>query len=217
MNQINKYFLKLNPSIQKPKTMKSPIIAVLLLWFTHSVAIAQNDKAYLLDYYTTTENNLQENIAGLSEAQLQYKPTPESWSISQCLEHIVLTEKMIFDMISANLDKPVNEALGDPVNTDEQIMAMIVDRGSKHKAPEALMPDGKYTSPGAAMEDLKAGRAEILALLNVTPDASLRSYVSESPAGVVDAYQNFLFLAGHTARHTLQIEEVKADPGFQKL
>ncbi|MDN3725103.1 DinB family protein [Aequorivita sp. SDUM287046] len=178
---------------------------------------AQHDKQYLLDYFAQTENRLQEDIAGLSSAQMLYKATPESWSISQCLEHIILTEKMIFDMIKTNLEQPVNTALGVPVNTDEQIQTMVTDRSSKHKAPEALVPEGKYTSPDAALSDLQSGRMEIFALIDATPDASLRSHVSETPAGVVDAYQNLLFLAGHTARHTLQIEEVKAEPGFQKL
>ena len=32
----------------------------------------------------------------------------------------------------------------------------------------------------------------------------------------IDAYQWLLLLAAHSARHTAQIEEVKADPNFPK-
>lgn len=197
--------------------MKSLITSILLLLLTLQMAIAQNDKQYLLDYYASTETQLQKSIAGLSQDQMKFKATPESWSISQCLEHIVLTEKMIFDMVKAGIALPANiTEMGKPVNTDEQIIAMVTDRSSKHKAPAELQPEGKYISPETAMEDLKAGRVEILALINNTFDASLRDHVSESPAGIVDVYQNFLFIAGHTARHTLQVQEVKVDPAFPK-
>ena len=42
----------------------------------------------------------------------------------------------------------------------------------------------------------------------------LRNRVNDSPAGATDAYQSLLFLAGHTVRHTLQIEEIKAVANF---
>jgi hypothetical protein len=197
--------------------MKSLITSVLFALLVFPAAIAQNGKQFMLDYYTNTENQLQQSISGLSEAQMNFKATPESWSINQCLEHIIKTEQMIFGMIKAGLQLPSNiNELGAPINTDEKIIQMVTDRSSKYKAPAELVPEGKYTSPEKAMNDLKTGRVEILALINSTPDATLRDHVSESPAGIVDAYQNFLFLAGHTARHTLQLQEVKADPAFPK-
>ena len=33
---------------------------------------------------------------------------------------------------------------------------------------------------------------------------------------MMDTYQWMLLVAGHSKRHTLQIEEVKASPGFPK-
>lgn len=199
------------------KAMKSLITTILFILLAVPASVAQNDKQFLLDYYTNTEAELQKSVAGLSEAQMNFKATPESWSISQCLEHIIKTEQMIFGMVKPGLEQPANIAtIGASGNTDEKIIEMVTDRSTKHKAPEALIPEGKYTSPAVAMEDFKAGRVEILALINSTPDATLRDHVSESPAGIVDAYQNFLFLAGHTARHTLQLQEVKADPAFPK-
>lgn len=37
----------------------------------------------------------------------------------------------------------------------------------------------------------------------------LSNRVIESPMGSIDAYQFMLFIPGHTARHTLQIQESK--------
>ncbi len=65
-------------------------------------------------------------------------------------------------------------------------------------------------------ETLKAFRIERRATLELVEDAEdLRSYVSEHPAfGPLDAFGWLIFLSSHVERHTAQIEEVKADPGF---
>jgi hypothetical protein len=45
----------------------------------------------------------------------------------------------------------------------------------------------------------------------------MRNHVTESPMlGAMDAYQLMLLISAHTARHTAQIEEVKAHPNFPK-
>lgn len=114
--------------------------------FASSIAFAQNNKQYLLEYYASTEAELQKDIAGLSETQMAFKATPESWSVSQCLEHIILTEKMLYDCIQAGLAAPSNiEEMGAPTHTDEKIVEMVTDRSTKFKAPAELAPEGKYT------------------------------------------------------------------------
>jgi hypothetical protein len=40
--------------------------------------------------------------------------------------------------------------------------------------------------------------------------------MGQSPLGELDAHEWMLFMASHSARHTKQIEEVKADPNFPK-
>jgi len=44
----------------------------------------------------------------------------------------------------------------------------------------------------------------------------LRLHFQESPIGVLDGFQWFLFLASHSERHLKQIEEVKSDPHYPK-
>lgn len=175
----------------------------------------QNDKDFLLEYFQKTSDNLQKNLDGLTTVQLQYKPSPEQWSVSQCVEHIVLTEKMLFDRAKASLAKPANPERKEEVNvTDQQLIDGMVDRSAKASAPESLQPDGKYTDAVAAMEEFSAQRAEIIAFIKNVDIEELRNHVNDSYAGAIDTYHSFLYIAGHTARHTLQIEEVKANTGF---
>ena len=45
-------------------------------------------------------------------------------------------------------------------------------------------------------------------------DADLRNRYAETPIGVLDTYQAILFMSGHVTRHTDQMKEVMASPGF---
>ena len=45
----------------------------------------------------------------------------------------------------------------------------------------------------------------------------MRSHFRDHPAlKTIDAYQMMLLLSAHSERHTLQINEVKADPSYPK-
>ncbi|MEC3878900.1 DinB family protein [Parapedobacter sp. 10938] len=177
----------------------------------------QNDKAFLLDYYRKTENRLKEQLKGLSDAQLQFKPSADKWSISQCVEHIIKTENMLFGMAKETLAKPANPERKTEVKvTDQQLMDGITDRSHKAEAPAALIGEGAYTDVKTAMADFRAQRKAIRSYLKDVSVDDLRNHVSDSPFGPVDGYHSMLFIAGHTARHTLQIEEVKANPAFPK-
>lgn len=176
-----------------------------------------DDRAFVFNYYSETLHNLEKNISGLSKEQMHFKPSEESWSISQCVEHIIITENMIFGMIKEAMENPENPERREEIKfSDKEIMAMVIDRSEKYKAPEILIAEGKYDDSETALTDLKTQREKILSLIKKTPIEELRNRVNDSPAGATDAYQSLLFLAGHTARHTLQIEEVKADNNFPK-
>lgn len=174
-----------------------------------------NDKEFLLNYFQETTDNLQKSIAGLSKEQLQFKPSEDRWSVSQCIEHIILTENMLFEMAKEVMDKPANPERRKEVKiSDEDLIAGMRDRTQKATAAEELQGEGSYTDPETAMQDFIEQREEVLEYIRNTTLEDLRSHISDLPFGAVDAYQSFLFIAGHSDRHTLQVEEVKSAKGF---
>lgn len=173
------------------------------------------DKAFLLDYFQKTSDNLLKNLNGLSEAQLQFKPAPDRWSVGQCVEHIILTEEMLFGMTAKLMQKAGNPERKEEIKVNEQdLIKGIIDRSQKVQAPKELQPKGSYSSATAAVEAFKAQRDIVIEYIEKSSVKALRDHVTDSPFGPVDAYQSLLFIAGHCARHTVQIEEVKADSGF---
>ncbi|SFW36280.1 DinB superfamily protein [Sinomicrobium oceani] len=173
------------------------------------------DKQFLLDYYKETAKKLTGSIKGLSKDQLGYQPKPESWSINQCLEHIILTEAFLFENIKKLMEAPANPERREEIKiTDEDLIKTMTDRSYKAKAPEPIQPASTYTDTKTALKDFEKQRKEILKFIKDTPIEELRNHVADSPMGPIDAYQYTLLIAAHGARHTLQIEEVKESPGF---
>ncbi len=168
------------------------------------------------DYLKKTSGDLLASVQGLSEAQLNFKPAPVRWSVAETAEHIAAAEDFLRDMIQNKVLPAPGHA--EPVNvkeTDDFVVAAIPDRTRKAQAPEPLVPTKRFGSMEKTLKHFKEARAKTLALLNETKD--LRAHVTDSPLGKkLDAYQWILFIAAHSERHTKQIEEVKADPGFPK-
>lgn len=172
------------------------------------------NKEFLLNYYEETYKELKNQVKGLSETHLSFKPSPEQWSVSQTLEHIVLTEKAMFPMILELLQKPADETRKEEIKDDQELISMLENRDHKVKTSKELSPSGKYLDAETALQDLENQRKQILDLIERTDLQEMRNHIGDSPFGAMDAYQNFLFLAGHTARHTLQIADIKADENF---
>ncbi|WP_168208813.1 DinB family protein [Chitinophaga sp. XS-30] len=179
--------------------------------------VADGSMEFLLGYFNRTTGDLEKSVAGLSEAQLKFKPAPDKWSVSQCLEHIVATEKMLFDMAKKELAKPAQPELKGEVKTsDAELIAAMTDRSEKHKTSKELEGAGLYTDPQTALNDLAAARKPVLDYIQNASLEDLRNHVSDYPTGKADGYQSLLFIAAHCARHTLQIDEVKGDANFPK-
>lgn len=168
----------------------------------------------IFEYLEETKEGLEESIEDLTEEQMQYKPDAESWSISQIVEHINIVEAGLKSMLEAKFaEDETPEQRGEVKMTDEEILVFITDRSQKMKTQPQFEPSGNFTSADEALEAFSDQREDIVDFLKDS-DVDMRNYINEFPFGKIDAYQTVLFMAGHTARHTTQIEEVKQDPGF---
>jgi DinB superfamily len=158
-----------------------------------------------------TQSKLLKSVDGLSEAQWNYKPAPDRWSVAETFEHITAAEPFIRGMVVKSLETPAKEG----ANKDELVLKAIVDRSTKFKAPEPLMPTKRFATREEAIAAYKKERAETIALAK--SDKDFRKQGSDHFAfGPLDSAGWVLFLSAHSERHTLQIDEVKASEGFPK-
>ena len=155
---------------------------------------------------------------GLSEAQWNFKPAPDRWSIAECAEHIGVTETFILNLITGQVLKgpgePEKRALVQ--GKDSALMAMAVDRSAKFKAPEAIQPTRRWSTSGEITKNVLENRARSIEFIRTTQE-DLRDHFMDHPVfKTLDTYQWILLTSAHMRRHTAQIVEVKADPNFPK-
>lgn len=194
-------------------------IAIVLLCAASSAfsqTLTEADRERALQYLASTKQGVVDATAGLSEAQWNFKPAPDKWSIAQVVEHIAAAEDFLMGMVTAQVMKAPPRPPGDDVKAiDDMVVAKVPDRSHKAQAPEPLKPTNRFGSPQASLKHFTEARAQTEDFVKTHND--LREHAIDSPMGKkLDGYEWVLFVAGHSERHTKQINEVKADPNFPK-
>jgi hypothetical protein len=193
-------------------------IAVLTLFSfkTADVELTADERKAAVDHLTKSRDYMLKTVKGLSPAQLSYKSSPDSWSVAECAEHIAISESLIWGMLDGALKtEPDASKRGDVKVTDEALVKGITDRSSKFKTGEMFVPSNKFGSVDGILKEFKEKRQAHIDYVKSTKD-DLRNRYTKGPMGTLDAYQVVLFMSGHTERHTKQMEEVMASPGFPK-
>jgi hypothetical protein len=182
--------------------------------FSQTLTPADRDRA--LQYLESTKQGVLDATAGLSEAQWNFKSAPDKWSVAEVTEHIAAAEDFLMGMVTSQVMKAPARPAGEDVKAiDDMVVATIPDRSQKKQAPEPLKPTNRFGSPAGSLKHFTEARTQTEAFLKTHDD--LRQHAIDSPVGKkLDGYEWILFVAGHSERHTKQINEVKADPNFPK-
>ena len=190
-------------------------LALLAPAFGQTLTQGERDRA-LSELYAGRKMFL-DSIAGVTDAQWNFKPAPDVWSIAECAEHITLSEDLIFGMVSKVMASPAEpEKAGQVKGRDEMILKGVVDRSQKFKAPEPLVPTHRWPTQAAMIAHFKESRDRTLDYVRTTPDALRVHFMDHPVLKTMDAYQWILLLAAHTERHTAQLNEVKQNPNYPK-
>ena len=181
-------------------------------------AEAADSRQQLLDHLTRTRQLFLESIAGLSDAQWNWKAAPEKWSIAECAEHITRSESFIRDAIRGATATPTApELLAKSHGKTETVLKFITDRSGKFQAPEPLNPmkQGAARSHAAIVADFNFERGRTTEMAASGPDLTAFAFMHPG-FQELDLLGWMNFLSGHTERHTLQIAEVMTMPGYPK-
>lgn len=225
------------------KTRKELVIAIFAVLCFAGISLAQNQTAQnqssqtqvaaapqaapttltpqereaAIKQFETTRDNFLKSIAGLSEKQWTFKPAPDRWSVAEVSEHITISEITLFGLVQKTMQSPAAPEKREQVKgKDEMILQRVPDRSHKAQAPEFLKPTGRWSTEADLTKAFEQARAANIDYIQTTND-DLRDHFFDHPVfGTLDDYQWLLLISSHSARHTEQIEEVKADPNFPK-
>ncbi|WP_373550799.1 DinB family protein [Haliscomenobacter sp.] len=198
--------------------MKILMTVLLALVFTGALTaqtLTKTERKEAVKYIKWCTKELKKSLKGLSEAQLSFKPAADRWSPQDCMYHIAFSEGTLRGALDQALNAPADpKAKAELKATDEEIKAGVVSRTNKVKTAEPFQPENTgYKSLAEAIAAFDGKRAMLIELVKTT-NADLCNHIVALPFGKMDAYQFILFIAGHSNRHTQQINEVKTVEGY---
>ena len=187
------------------------VVAVLMLVASMrgEASITALERQRLLAHLDMTSAWLMEEVAGLSEGQLAFKPSPEAWSVAQVLDHLVVVAPIYWQDLQQALATPPTDLV--PRDTDANILWYGIDRTNREQAIPSEVPQGKLRDLKTLLGEYRTHHNRLRQYVVMTKDDLRRHLVARQGS---DAYQWVLLISTHEQRHILQIREIKAAARF---
>jgi hypothetical protein len=167
-----------------------------------AIGLTDDDRQRLLD-----------RVQGMTQAQTDYKPSPDAWSVGEVLHHLILIEVSISKLFN-KLIKEHQRVIGATDAMRVEDMRYAADR--PQQAPEFGIP-----AYGRALIDLLTE----LAATRERTTQTLAKYEGHDPSELRWKHQRFgdmgmahwaRFIGLHEGHHVRQIECIMATPGFPR-
>jgi DinB family protein len=176
--------------------------------------MTKDDREHLQVHFEMTTQMVGELVRGLSPAQLEYKASPDRWSIREVVSHLAVAEpdywREIKDALKAAPDMKEKKSSA----TDADILWYGVDRVVHTKTGGGHEKVDTYKDLGEALGKFQALRATMIEYIKTTnDDMRAHSFGDREP---IDCWQWMLEISTHAERHIQQIREIKNDPNFPK-
>ena len=167
---------------------------------------------------TATRSALEDEVRGLTDGQLAFRPAVRRWSIGEILDHLCLSERSITRAVSrlfqqaAGLGQIWIAVDGDPFNA-------AIDRGLY--ARPAAAPESVRPSPERPLDLLLAdlvesrGRFEEVAR-RMDGKVVGPVHLPHFQLGPLNLFQWLTVEGAHEAKHLAEIQRIKADPHFPR-
>ena len=162
--------------------------------------------------------------AGLTDAQRNWKPAPDKWSIAQCLEHTLLGADLYGKHMAPAIERARNHRAafaGDapPRHTlAGRLILRMVEPTAKRtmKSPKDFVPSESHIP--ADIVDRFIQSHQRIAILATNCDGLNTNKIKfrnpEIPIIRVSVTDAFAILAAHAERHLAQAERVRNAPNF---
>ena len=158
----------------------------------------------------------------LSAEQMNWKPSEHEWSVGQCFDHLLISNRpyeVIFDDVLAGRRRPrFRERLPLLPRFFGTLLINILrpDTGRKVKARPALLPSRSQLAP-AIIGDFLEQQQRLQALMNASRGLDLAGITITSPVLPVITYSLLdacRIIVVHEQNHFVQATRVAASPGF---
>lgn len=167
-------------------------------------------------------SSVRHDFGSYSANQLNWKPGPEQWSISECLEHLVTTNGTYFAPVEALLaDNYPMPFLGRIPGYSRICGRMLINAVSPQAARKVktspVFEPAPSTVDANEIAHFEEHQAKLLELIHLSKRLDLEKTIIASPAMSVIVYSlmdAWRLIAAHELRHLGQARRVSQNSGF---
>lgn len=172
----------------------------------------------VVDYLTKQHEKFLATAEGVSDAQANFKPSENHWSIRELFHHVCIVEGMTAKLMSNMLKQAKENNLPADADPDGSVMNSLDSHHEtfkqKFQAPERVVPIDALPLADS-LGKMNEVRAKLLEPLDELCKYDVSSLQFPHPAlGPINAYQWLMVMGAHEARHRAQIERVKEDENY---
>ena len=180
-----------------------------------SPSLTAGDRDFLIGQLEDSSAKFLAAIAGIPPGPWTFKPDPDTWSVAENADHVVVVERRLRGLIRKILAETAAPEKAEAVAGKEKyLLRAVLDRSRRVKVPEPMEPTGRSETPEQIAELFREVRASTIDYVRTSQDPVRHHFAPHFALGDLDGAQWLLMISLHTARHVLQIDEVKASPGY---
>lgn len=160
-------------------------------------------------------------FGNLSVTQLNWKPSSDRWSVAQCFDHLISSNRGYFPVIEnvlAGKKRTFWESVPVLPTLAGKMLIKSLDPAStrKIKAPKKFQPSQSNIS-GSVIDDFVAQQAEVVEKMRASEHLDLERIVITSPVAAVVTYSlmdAYRIIVVHERRHFQQAMRVMEEIAF---
>ncbi|MBV9927627.1 MAG: DinB family protein [Acidobacteria bacterium] len=161
-------------------------------------------------------------FGSLSAAQLNWKPSAGQWSVGQCFDHLIVTNRCFFPDMERVANGTYRSSLWGRVSPLSGFFARFImkaldpEQGRKTKAPRVFEP-AQSNVAADVIRQFVAHQDELSAHMRATERADLRGLKVTSPVSPVATYSlldAYRIVVAHERSHFEQARRVTQSEGF---
>ena len=176
----------------------------------------------LLAQLRSVTSDAVEVFGGLSPAQLNWKPSAGQWSVGQCFDHLIVTNRCFFPDMEKVAAGEYRVSLWGRVSPLSGLFGRFIlksldpEKGRRTRAPRVFEP-AQSDVAADVIERFAAHQEELSARMRATAGADLRGLKVTSPVSPVATYSlldAYRILVAHERKHFEQARRVTRAAGF---
>lgn len=176
----------------------------------------------LIDELNAVSEDARSTFGRLTNAQLNWKPSPDEWSVAQCLDHLVSSNSGFLPLINKIKQRDYKPSLKERVPVLPRLFGPLVlnavkpEGKRKFKASKPFQPASSEIA-GDIVSRFAAQQKQIAEEMRSTEHLDLRKIIVTSPVAsfvtysLLDAYR---IIVAHDQRHVAQAKRVMGRDPF---